>query len=572
MYATVPRKPRLSPDKLNMVRASAQAGTPIRAIARNLGVSRGVVERALSAKAPKRTRRAAEFTGSAVLLPQRHRSPVSSWSIETIRLARDAQMRGDFAQAVRLAEILRTDDALFTAYLNRLAPQTAIACELKSCGGARGDAVAKRAANGVIAPRDVIAGIHGTLVNHGIAIGYLKHEPSDDGSRVSFRLTEWPLEHVKWNPSLERLETFAKDGGERVAITHGDGHWIVFRKFHDRPWIQDACLLPSAMVWGAHAQGLADWAGSSKSHGLNKLIGELPEGVSLLADEAGTFTAEATAFLAMLQDLVSGEVGAGIRPAGSKTDIVSNNATNYQVFSELILDRKKAAAAIYLGTDATLGAAGGAPGVDISALFGVATTKIQGDLETIQEAMNTGAYQPWTAINEGDSRYAPSLAYLMPDADAKAKAEEQATKRERFHAELKRYKESGMVVDQEVVNKLAKEFDVEPPTLASVAAQQTSLILAPTDVARVTRGREARASQGLPPFGDERDDMTIPEIEEAAKAKAGAAQANAEAQAQAKVAETKAVSAAGFSVRDTAILVGLSQATVRKILESAGAP
>jgi len=32
--------------------------------------------------------------------------------------------------------------------------------------------------------------------------------------------------------------------------------------------------------------------------------------------------------------------------------------------------------------------------------------------------------------------------------------------------------------------------------------------------------REARAAQGLPPFGDARDDMTLPELEASAKANA----------------------------------------------------
>lgn len=526
---TVPPRSSLSDAQREVIRISYEKGDTKRGIARDLGLTVGVVSRALSAKAPKRVRQAKEFEGAPSFLPQRQRVPVDSWSLATIRSARDAQMRGDFSQAVRLAEILRTDDALFTAYLNRLAPQTAIGCELKSCGNARGDAVAKRAANGVIAPRDVIAGIHGTMVNHGIAIGYLLHEPSEDGSRVTFRLTEWPLEHVKWNASLERLETTVRDG-LRVPITHGDGHWIVFRKFHDRPWIQDACLLAAAMVWGAHAQGLADWAGSSKSHGLNKLIGELPEGVSLLADDAGTLTAEATAFLAMLQDLVSGEVGAGIRPAGAKTDIVSNNATNYQVFSELILDRKKAATAIYLGTDATLGAAGGAPGVDISALFGVATTKIQGDLEAIQEAMNTGAYQPWTAINEGDSRYAPSLVYLMPDPDAKAKSEEEATKLQRLFDVLDRMAARGFVIDQPTVDRVSKLLGIaEPPKLAEATSRAVPLDLAPTSLDSITRGREGRAAKGLPPFGDERDDWTITKIKATEEAEAKA-QADAAAQ------------------------------------------
>ncbi len=51
------------------------------------------------------------------------------------------------------------------------------------------------------------------------------------------------------------------------------------------------------------------------------------------------------------------------------------------------------------------------------------------------------------------------------------------------------------------------------------------LQLAPTDVAKVVRVREARAAQGPPPFGDARDDMTMPELEAATKAKAGAAAA-----------------------------------------------
>jgi hypothetical protein len=41
-------------------------------------------------------------------------------------------------------------------------------------------------------------------------------------------------------------------------------------------------------------------------------------------------------------------------------------------------------------------------------------------------------------------------------------------------------------------------------------------------VARVVRVREARASQGLPPLGDERDDLFISELEAVAEAEAEA--------------------------------------------------
>lgn len=46
--------------------------------------------------------------------------------------------------------------------------------------------------------------------------------------------------------------------------------------------------------------------------------------------------------------------------------------------------------------------------------------------------------------------------------------------------------------------------------------------LAPTDVAKIMLVREARQSQGLPPLGDDRDDLTISQLEERLKAEAEA--------------------------------------------------
>lgn len=493
-------------------------------LARSLKVSRGAVLRELG-RIPPRTRKAAEFATAAAAVhtsPQRRPGFLDSWSLEKIRSARDAQARGDFCQAVRLAEILRTDDAMFVARFNRLAPQSSINAVLEPCDdSARSKTAAARAAQSVQVSQDLLAVLHGTMVDHGIAIGYIEQEPSDDGSRIDFRLTEWPLEHVKWNTSTEQLETIVKNGGSREPIIHGNGRWVVFKKFATLPWIQEAAILPAAMTWAAHAQGLADWAGASKSHGLAKIVGELPEGVALIADDTGTFTAETQAFLAMLAGIVSGENGVGIRPAGSKTDFLANGSTAWQVFSELIGNREKAAARIYLGTDAIMGAQGGAPGVDISMLFGVASTKVQGDLEAIESALSVGVYQPWAALNFGTSRYAPRLKYQIPDPDADKKSAESAGRRARLFDTLDRMKALGMVIDQETVNQLARELGVRsPPVLATAETKTVPLQLAPTDVAKVVRVREARAAQGLPPFGDERDDMTMPELEASAKASA----------------------------------------------------
>jgi hypothetical protein len=490
------------------------------AIARTLGVSRGAVLRERG-RIPPRTRKAAEFAGTVAVhtSPQRRPTFLDSWSIETIRSARDAQARGDFSQAVRLAEVLRTDDAMFVARFNRLAPQSSISAALEPCDeSTRAATVAKRAACSVHVPQELLAVLHGTMVDHGIAIGYVEQEPSDDGSRIDFRLTEWPLEHVKWNTATERLETIVKNG-PRVTINHGDGRWVVFRKYATLPWIQEAALLPAALTWAAHAEGLASWAASAKSHGLSKIVGELPEGVALTADDSGNFTPEALAFLNMLAGLVNGDLGAGIRPAGAKTDFLANGSTAWQVFSELIGNREKAAARIYLGTDAIMGAQGGAPGVDISMLFGVASTKVQGDLQAIEQALSVGVYQPWCALNFGSSRYAPALKYQIPDPDADKKSAENAGRRARLFDTLDRMKAQGFTIDQDVVNALSAELGVKPPpNLATAEAKTVPLQLAPTDVAKVVRVREARAAQGLGPFGDARDDMTLLELEANAKA------------------------------------------------------
>jgi hypothetical protein len=447
-----------------------------------------------------------------------------------IRSARDAQIVGNFSAPVRLARIMRSDDALYTAYHNRIAPQRVIASRLVPHASTRGAKVAERARQFCIVPRTTMQSIAGTRANHGVAIGKLQWEPNDDGTFIGFRLTEWPLEHVRWNSSTERLETSTRENGT-MPIVHGDGTWVVFSKFDELPWLQEAAVLPASFVYAAHAEGLADWAGASRAHGLAKVIGQLPAGVAMRNADR-TLTPEAEAYLNMLADIVSGEAPAGVHANGGDAKFLANGSTAWQVFSELILNRERAAARIYLGTDAYLGSVGDAPGVDIAALFGVASTKLQGDLDSDSAALNTGVYQPWTAINYGDSTYAPSHEYLVPDPDRARKNTETADAHDRLMTAIEQRRANRLAVDQQIVDELAAHFGVEPaPRVAEADEGAPTVNLAPTDIAKVVRVREARAAQGLPPFGDERDEMTLTELDELNKAKAQAKLAKAQAQA-----------------------------------------
>lgn len=447
---------------------------------------------------------------------------VFAWLLETIRSARDDQQRGLFKQPAALAKGFRTDDALFTAFRNRLAPLKSVdvamvpASTSSKAVAIAGEAAALYGPNGPALTPEAITSIHGDLVDHNVAVGMIEAKPREDGTRVDLYVRHWPIEWVRWDPVLRCLVTQVEYGeaAERelqaytdtphagyhqVPIVHGDGRWIVFSTRDHEPWAHEACLLPAALVWAARAFGLGDWAQTSRAHGSAKLFGELPEGIPL-TDAEGTPTPEASAFVALLDAVMSGSRLTGIRPHGARTEFVANGSTNWQIFDALITNRDRAAARIYLGTDGTLGAQGGAPGVDISALFGIATTIMQGDAAVIEKAIFTGLLQVWCAINFGDSALAPRRVYQLPDTDAERWNEDFAKRNTAFHDAIKRTRENGFEITQDVIAALAKKYRVPAPTLPAEAKRAPSIALAPTDLAVAVRVNEARASAGLGPL------------------------------------------------------------------------
>lgn len=423
---------------------------------------------------------------------------------------------------VQLAAAFRTCPALAAPFKNRLAPERVLGIELVPAKGARGEAIAREGEalygqKGVGFAPGARADILGCLVNHGIAIGVNAAVPREDGSRVDFLHSYWPLEWVRWYPTwlnedgtrgalLTQVDPETPEGAVEsgspfstslVPIVHGDGRWTVYQQHQEKPWTQDAALLWAALLWAANAHANRDWSRGSTSHGNAKVVGEMPEGMAL-ADESGQLTPQAKAFLDLLQAIASLDMPVGIRPAGSKTDLLTNNSTAWQVWKELADKTDKYAARGYLGTDGTMGSQGGAPGVDIAALFGVATTIVQGDLACMERGVREGVIEPWTAVNFGDSSLAPQRRYMIPDADTEAVIKAYGERSKAFHEDIEKRKAHGYVLDQAATTALAEKYDVIAPVLPAESAKAPSIQLAPTDVARVVT--EARASAGLGPL------------------------------------------------------------------------
>lgn len=435
-------------------------------------------------KRARKVRAAKEFDianlSRRLSVPNQSRIASFSWTLEQIRQARDAQIVGHFALPAAAAKAMLTDDAIAVAYENRLAPQRCIPVEIVPGKGARAGAIAGEAEalfgqNGVGIRSETIADIEGCLVNHGVAFAVNVATPRADGSRVDLEMHYWPIEYVRWDSVrqcfMTRVDPQSLDAGSaasEVPIVHGDGRWVVFRKHEDQPWTQEAALLPALIVWARHAYAVRDWAKGSVSHGNAKIVGKLPPGIPLQQSDAegeAALSAEAAAFLEMLKGLTSDDMPVGIAPAESTIDFMVNGSSAWQVWSELILNAERAAARIYLGTDGVLGAQGGAPGVDVQALFGVAATRVQGDLNAIEQGILTGVIEPWCAMNFGDSALAPTRRYQIPDADESARVEEVIKRYAAFFAAVKEARDSGFEVTQGYVDTIAKKYGVEPPKL-----------------------------------------------------------------------------------------------------------
>lgn len=369
---------------------------------------------------------------------------------------------------------------------NKSAPALRIAHEAEALFGIDGVGLAP----------DTLDVINGDLADHGVAIGYNVPTARDDGSRVDFTMRAWPLEHVSWDSFGRQLQTLVEYGETSATavgqtrygympIVHGDGRWVVFRKRELDPWAHRAAILSGSMVFAAHSTAMRDWAKSSSTHGNAKVVGEMPPDVDL-TNADGSLTDEATGFLALIDAIADLGVPRGIRPAGSKIDYIVNDSRAWEVWDRLVTNSEKVAARIYLGTDGMLGSVGGAPGVDIATLFGVATTIVQGDLSTIERGILTGVIEPWCAINFGDSSLAPKRVYMLPDADADAERRSYAERSTAFWADVAAARENGFALTQSYVERLAARYDVEPPQLPEPALAAGSAPASGVDAPRLS--------------------------------------------------------------------------------------
>jgi hypothetical protein len=143
------------------------------------------------------------------------------------------------------------------------------------------------------------------------------------------------------------------------------------------------------------------------------------------------------------------------------------------------------------------------------------------DGDTLSTCLKEQSTDPWAEVNYGSADAAPwGLWNTKRPQNLEALARTYGLLGQGLQSLDVAAKASGVRTN---VIEIFSQHNIAFIPVDPVEQQAVPLDLAPTDVAVVVRGREARAAKGLPPFGDERDDMTIEEVRANAKAVAAPA-------------------------------------------------
>lgn len=385
---------------------------------------------------------------------------LGGWTLDMVAAAREAHIAGRFRQSIPLCTKMKTDAAIYSALLNRLAPHRAlpraIKCETEVTGTPANILLEANLTFTTDASSALPPGVLCDDIEHlamlGLSINQTHWIARPDGSREDAFVNGFPLEAVEWSENDKMLIANAVEG--RIPIVHGDGRWSVSSQHADRPW-QWGALVPLTNVLSSRPFAVQARGQNANSHGDDKWIGKLPQGVA-------TDSPEGQAMLAQMELLYQ------IRrvmliPFGSELKREEAMSQNWQIFKEILDSDNKDAQRILVGQDGTMTNTGG-DYIKSWGMFGVRSDIVEADLSTEGTCISTGLLRPWSIINWG--RW-DRLQYhwVLPDADQDARAESIAKRRAAFWADIKSARDTGFVVDKELVERVAKSYNLDVPTL-----------------------------------------------------------------------------------------------------------
>ncbi len=325
------------------------------------------------------------------------------------------------------------------------------------------------------------------------------------GEREVLTLKTW---HPRW---LRRQLATANEPGKwllttaagQIEIEPGDGQWIIYCPYGgDRPWAEGKWRALS-FAWILKQFALHDRARHSEVLGSPARVGVSPEGATTRGRQN---------WLKQLKAM--GRDTSLILPPGYNLKLVEATGRTWEIYTKQIEWADSATAVVLAGQTVTTEGSSGFSRGNIHER--IAHSIIRFGAETLSTTVRQEGLMPWSSENFGASQRAPWPVWdTTPPEDQKQKAEtgrilgDAISKMDEALAASKRRVDATAILEAAGVPTLEIE---------TTGDQAPSVELAPTDVAKVVRVNEARASAGLGPLllpGGEPDpdgDLTVAEF------------------------------------------------------------
>lgn len=346
----------------------------------------------------------------------------------------------------------------------------------------------------------------------------------EDGVMLGIGVAEMVPVPGRRNPVMIRLEPeflkynwkdnrwFYRSIAGLIPITPGDGRWILHVPGgRMSPW-QKGAWIPCAEAW------------INKRHAkLNRFNygGKLANPARVIKSPIGASEDQRYGSLAKLAAWGLNTVFE--LPVGWDAALLESKGEGHQVWKDDIADDNDDIKMAIAGQIVT---SDGGTGFDKGDLFKMIRSDIvQTDGDKLAHTFNTQALPYLTAVLIGPEALADPGAVkwdTTPPQDRQREATLIMTGADAIQRLTAAVKPAGYEV---MTAELALRLGLPIVKAAAQATPVAKLDIAPTDLAKSIRVREIRASRELPPLGDERDELTVAELDALIAAKAAAAQA-----------------------------------------------
>jgi phage gp29-like protein len=343
-------------------------------------------------------------------------SVVSTWTVDDIKGALDAHELGYFQRSSQLAEAMTRDDRVAATLRTRVLALLGCEHEMLPAERASNDRKARRAMREIgevrsqIITGEVLAQMRRWDCQMGFCLVEVIWETKEDLWMP--RLKVWHPQFTYYNQVTRQYFVMTAEGP--VAVTPGDGHWILYSSSGEyRGWM-DGSVRGVAMPWVGRSMSFIDWCRYNEIHGSPWKKAMVPaRATPQMRDDFWTSLAN------MGSEFVV-ECVTGMGPEGKDqfdVDLVEpQNSTAWEGFKEFRGECSTSIAIGHLGQN--LSTESGGSGLSKGDMQKeVRQDYLEADAKGLEDCLNTQLWRPFCQYNYGDPTLAPRDHWKVKPAE-----------------------------------------------------------------------------------------------------------------------------------------------------------